>query len=294
MLVSMTGFGEATVEQEGLRLRVEVRSINSRYLKVSVRNNNGIAALESRVEAVVRNTVRRGQVQVSLSINRQPSSEDFQVHTDIIEAYWTQLVSVAKSKGAAEPRNIEWLLSLPGVITERTSPEEDPEGMWPLVEATLAQALAQLDRMRRAEGEAMAADLLENCRAIAEHLDVIQRQAPQVVDEYRQRLTERVNRILAEHDLAIESADVIREVALFADRSDISEEVVRLRSHLEQFSEHVRAEVVSGRKLDFLTQEMVREVNTIGAKANDVTISRHVVEVKAIVERIREMVQNVE
>ena len=140
----------------------------------------------------------------------------------------------------------------------------------------------------------MAADLAANCRLAAASLDAVANRAPRVVESYRARLEERLQKVLAEFEITLDPADVLKEVALFADRSDISEEIVRLRSHLEQFEAIMDAPESSGRKLEFLTQEMVREGTTIGSKANDVEISRHVIEIKAAVERIREMIQNVE
>jgi uncharacterized protein (TIGR00255 family) len=148
--------------------------------------------------------------------------------------------------------------------------------------------------MRADEGRAMADDLEVNCRSIAECLDRIERRAPLVVDDYRGRLHERLQRVLAEYKVALEPADLIKEVSLFADRGDISEEIVRLRSHLNQFRSTMELPESSGRKLDFLTQEMFREANTIGSKANDVEIAQNVIEMKTAVERIREMVQNIE
>jgi len=168
------------------------------------------------------------------------------------------------------------------------------ESDWPLVEQALKTALSNLDSMRTDEGKAMGVDLVENCGTISRELEAITARAPQVVEAYRTRLTERVNKLLAEYDVRLEPSDVIREVGLFAERSDISEELVRLRSHVEQFSSVMSLAQSSGRKLDFLTQEMFREANTIGSKANNAEIARHVVEIKAAIERMREMIQNVE
>ena len=148
--------------------------------------------------------------------------------------------------------------------------------------------------MRAEEGRAMAADLAANCRRSPGELEAIDARAPLVVDRYRARLTERLTKMLAEYQITLEPADLIREISIFAERSDISEEIVRLRSHLEQFDDTLDLPESSGRKLEFLTQEMFRETNTIGSKANDVQIARHVIEIKAAIERIREMIQNVE
>jgi uncharacterized protein (TIGR00255 family) len=148
--------------------------------------------------------------------------------------------------------------------------------------------------MRAEEGAAMAADLHANCQAITRSLDSVDDRAPLVVEAYGRRLTERLNKLLDQYPVSIDPADVVREVGIFADRSDISEEIVRLRSHLRQFDSTACGEESNGRKLEFLIQEMLRETNTIGSKANDAEIARHVVEIKTAIERMREMIQNVE
>ena len=148
--------------------------------------------------------------------------------------------------------------------------------------------------MRADEGRAMADDLRTNCQAVAGELAAIEVRAPLVVESYRDRISERLKKLLAEFDVSVEASDVIREVGLFAERSDISEEIVRLRSHLDQFDSIMQIAESSGRKLEFLTQEMFRETNTIGSKANDAEIARHVIEIKAAIERMREMIQNIE
>jgi len=183
---------------------------------------------------------------------------------------------------------------LPGVVTESASRRSDADAVWPVLEGALNEALENLSRMRADEGAAMGRDLHANCQAIDADLEQIGQRAPLVVDAYRKRLLERLNKLLEEFGLEIQAADIVREVGLFTDRSDISEEIVRLRSHLQQFDAIARTEQNNGRKLDFLIQEMLRETNTIGSKANDSEIARHVVEIKTAIERMREMIQNVE
>jgi uncharacterized protein (TIGR00255 family) len=186
------------------------------------------------------------------------------------------------------------LLLLPGVIDEKSSDLVAAEVDWPKIKRTLETALAHLDTMRQEEGRAMSADLSANCRNIAAELKKIAARAPAVVENYRARLEERVRKALEEHEVTLSAADLVREVAIFADRSDISEEIVRLESHLDQFDRIMTSEDGAGRKLEFLIQEMFREVNTIGSKSNDVEIARHVIEIKTAIERLREMIQNVE
>ncbi|HEV3024447.1 MAG TPA: DUF1732 domain-containing protein, partial [Pirellulales bacterium] len=189
---------------------------------------------------------------------------------------------------------LESLLMLPGVVIENPTDAGVAEKDWPLIRSTLTAAMEALDEMRRGEGRAMAGDLAANCRAIAGELAGVETRAPLVVAAYRDRLHERLKALLAELGVTITPADLIKEVSVFAERSDISEEVVRLKSHLEQFDAFMSTAESSGRKLEFLTQEMFREANTVGSKANDVQIARHVIEIKAAIERVREMIQNVE
>jgi uncharacterized protein (TIGR00255 family) len=180
------------------------------------------------------------------------------------------------------------------VVVDRTERSLALEAEWPLVQQTVRDALSRLAKMRADEGSNMATDLRGNLQFLGEQLGLVAERAPQVIENYRERLTERVNHWLQSYQIQLQAGDVIREVGLFTERSDISEEIVRLRSHLEQFETFLKQEESSGRKLDFLTQEMFRETNTIGSKANDAIISRVVIEMKAAIERIREMIQNVE
>jgi uncharacterized protein (TIGR00255 family) len=246
------------------------------------------------VEAAVRKRVRRGTIQINVRVDRLHAPDDYRVNAEVLKGYRNQLEAIVRQWGSTEAIRLESLLSLPGVVSEDADHDADAEAQWPAVEQTLDKALAQLDRMRGEEGRAMAADLRANCLAASASLEQIERRAPEVINNYRERLRERLGKALAEHNVTLEVADVLREVSLFADRSDIAEEMVRLRSHLEQFLATMEEPESSGRKLEFLTQEMVRETNTIGSKANDVEIARHVIEIKTAIERIREMIQNVE
>ena len=294
MLLSMTGFGEASRQQGGVAVSIEVRTVNSRYLKLYVRTPDGYGSLESRIESVVRKRIRRGTIQVNARVDRAASAEDYRINAEVLDGYRRQIEAIGRDWQSPQPVPLQSLLLLPGVVSDHPSGSLDPADDWPVIHETLRTALDGLHQMRIEEGQAMAADLESNCLAMAASLDAIQERAPLVVEAYRARLEERLNRVLAEFDLTVDPADVLKEVGLFADRSDISEEITRLRSHLDQFRATMQSSESSGRKLEFLTQEMVREVNTIGSKASDIEISRQVVEMKAAAERIREMIQNVE
>ena len=292
MLLSMTGYGESQTQEDRLAVSVEVRCINSRYLKLSVRSSDGYGPLEPKIEALVRERIRRGTIQVNIRIERAASAEDYRLNEDVLDGYRNQLKRIQEAWGNHQPIDPQQLLLLPGVVSEATHAADDVGRDWPAIQPTLMRALDGLDAMRRGEGKVMAADLTANLDSIRTALGEVEKRAPLVVEAYRTRLNDRIGKVLAELNATLEPADILKEVSLFADRSDISEEIVRFRSHLDQFREVMDSAEPSGRKLDFLTQEMVREGNTIGSKANDEEIARHEIEIKSSVERIREMIQN--
>ena len=294
MLLSMTGFGEGHHSSQGLDVSVEARTINNRYFKLSVRAPEGYAALEPMIEGVVRDAVRRGTVQINLRIHRQASPDDFSINEVVFKSYRRQLEKLMSSANVGDEVLLGSILGLPGIVSEATAAGSDVESAWPTVKSALGDALQHLSEMRQSEGEAMAKDLLANCQSVSSDLDAIEKRAPLVAQGFADRLRERLTKLLAEHEVKVETADIVREVGIFAERSDIAEEVVRLRSHLQQFDTIMRSGDSVGRKLEFVTQEMFRETNTIGSKANDPEIARHVVDIKATIERMREMIQNVE
>ncbi|HUY88517.1 MAG TPA: YicC/YloC family endoribonuclease [Pirellulales bacterium] len=290
----MTGFGEAHRRADGVAVVVEVRTINNRYFKLALKCGEGYGLLEPEIENVIRQQIRRGTVQVSLRVDRLRGSEDFRLNPDVLTSYRRQITELNIQHSLSDDVPFVSLLMLPGVVVENPTTPAMAEEEWPLVRETLEAAMQNLAQMRTEEGRAMTADLRINCQTVAAELDGISARAPLVAEGYRARLTERLQTTLGEYAVSLDPADLLKEVSIFAERSDISEEVVRLRSHLEQFDTIMELPESSGRKLEFLTQEMFRETNTIGSKANDVQIARHVIEVKAAIERIREMIQNIE
>ncbi len=293
----MTGFGEARIEGPGFTVRIEVRAVNNRYFKVSIRSNESLtAAVEAEIENELKQVIRRGTVQISLFIDRPPSSGDFRINREVLLGYWDQLTRITIEAYGAPPQSLEPLLPLPGVVSDHSDPASRIEEIRPVIMAALKQAVCEFQRMRETEGRNMADDLQRSCRDLQQLVENIRLRAPAVVANYRDRLRERLSRLLGEFEIQAAQEDVLREVGLFAERSDISEELVRFQSHVEQFLQTLQSPSPHGvgRRLDFMTQEMVREINTLGAKANDVEISAHVVQAKTVVERIREMVQNVE
>ena len=296
MLLSMTGYGEARYQSDQLSLAIELRALNNRYLKVSLRAGDPYHLLEAEFEKVIRRIVKRGTLQVQLRCDRQSAPADFRINTVALASYLQQVRAMAAQLNLGERADalLAQALALPGVIPEPGGHAHQLHEDWPIIEKVLLQALEGLQAMRKEEGRAMAQELLGYRDTIGRHLAVIRGRAPQVVSSFRDRLHERVRQLLAEHDVQIDRNDLIREVSIFAERSDIAEEVVRLATHLDHFQEIMKENESPGRKLEFLTQEMFREANTIGSKASDVDISREVVEIKGTLEKIRELVQNVE
>ena len=293
----MTGFGEARGTGPGFALAVEVRSVNNRHLKVTVRGSDPYPQLDAEVEKIVRRFVRRGTLHVHVRADRQGQSGEARLNTATLRAYLDQLRSACADAGTPEllPHLAAGVLALPGVAAGPGLSGGVPEDEWPVVERTLEQALQRLDAARKEEGRAMGNELLLHHRHLTDQLELTRGRLPAVMTEYRGRLLERVRQAVADAGVTVEPDQLIREVALFADRTDVAEELHRLSAHLDQFAEVVRTGAEgAGRRLEFVTQEMGREVNTLGSKAGDVTISRHVVEMKATLEKIRELVQNVE
>jgi uncharacterized protein (TIGR00255 family) len=296
VLCSMTGYGEASYQADDLHLSIELRSVNNRYLKVSLRASEPYNLLEAEFEKVIRRVIRRGTIQVHVRCQRRFSPQDFPINVSALQSYVHQVRELAGTLGLGDqwPILLSQVLALPGVVPEEPTAALHVDEEWPILARVLEQALERLQAMRQEEGRAMAQELLQMRDHIAGQLEQVRAHIPRVAVLFRDRLFDRVRSLLSELDVQIDRSDLIKEVAIFAERSDIAEEVVRLASHLEQFQEIVNEPESAGRKLEFLTQEMFREANTIGSKAGDVAISRHVVEIKGTLEKIRELVQNVE
>lgn len=289
MLLSMTGHGQASVQNDQVRVVAELKTVNNRFLKTNI-NCDLDAAHEAKLETLVKQNIKRGSVNLRLKTQLLGSEQTYQLNDSALRAYWLQLSEIA---GSTQAINVESLLVLPGVIADNV-PDDLNETIWPAAQQATEEALSQLNEMRKLEGSVMQKDMLSNCEIIARQLEAIKKLAPRVIESYSKRMTDRINGLLESHDVSIQESDVIKEVGVFAEKCDISEETVRLGSHIEQFNQVVNDSQSNGKKLDFLIQEMLRETNTIGSKANDVEIANHVVEIKTCIERIREMVQNVE
>lgn len=297
MLLSMTGFGEARFQDENWIVRAEIRSVNNRHLKVTYRLSEVVAAMEPELEKIIRERVRRGTVQVTIRVDSPPRASDYRINRIALESYRGQLAQFREGQ-SEPPELLAAILRLPGVVDAISSETEaaEPVELWSTVSSVVREALDHFDEARRREGELMQAELLALGHIVGNHVDRVESRSPEVVEGYRNRLQERVKGLVSEFGVSVQPSDLIREVAIFAERGNIAEEITRLRSHLEQFESVVTSDTGdrAGRKLEFIVQEMGREANTMGSKSNDVTISREVFEIKDALEKIRELIQNVE
>ncbi len=290
----MTGYGRGQAAKGGLGFVVELSSVNRKQLEVALQLPRELDALEGKVREVVQAKVARGRVNVRVTMEMDEGllAARANVNHALAKAYAKELNKLAGELKLSSELSVDALVRLPGVI-EKEERSTDADQAWPIVKKALLEGLVAFAGMRQAEGDHLEKDLAARIKSISGALSRIARCAPKVVKHYRTQLLKR----LEEARLNLKPEDeerIAREVALFADRSDISEEITRLKSHFGQFEEFRKSTKPVGRTLDFLAQEMNREINTIGSKANDSAISKEVVFVKAELEKFREQVQNVE
>lgn len=293
MLLSMTGYGESVSQNEHAYCRVEIRSVNNRHFKLSLRCPEGLQQLETEFERLLRETIVRGTVYLSIRIDQTANAAGPRLNSDLLKTYWRQLNEISRELSAPVPE-LTQLLELPGVMNDAAFDPTVVELLWPLIESGVKAAVCHLQEFRKKEGEATAKELRQLFDVIETELEQVVAMAPQVARDYHEKLVQRMRELLAGTDVKVAPDDVLREAAIHADRCDIHEEITRLRSHISQFTSLIEKGNSPGRKLDFLCQEMFREVNTIGSKANHVGLSHSAVEMKSSIERIREIVQNVE
>jgi len=296
MLQSMTGYGDAQLEAHGISFLVEIRSFNNRFLKTSIKLPDALLFAEPHVDRLIRKELARGSVSYTLHLRYLAEQGPFEVNHPAMQGYISHLEQIQNLHSPKMPFTIDLaaLLQLPGVCQLRKYDEQEHKIFIETTEKLTKMALIRLKEMRAEEGNSLLQDLQQNCSAIDEHLQALQGLTGTVVDNYRRRVQERINSMLAEANLKLEEDALIKEVAFFAERCDIHEEVLRLQSHLAQFNQACLSADQAGRRLEFLTQEMLREANTIASKANDASISQHVVEIKVAIDRLKEQVQNVE
>ena len=290
----MTGYGRGECARDGFKVTVELSSVNRKQTEISVNLPRELEALEAPIRDLINRQVARGRLTVRVSLHTSASKSSARMHINLAlaKAYTRELERLAKQLKLAGPVTLDQLLRAPGVF-QTDEQLADAEDLRPAVEKALKQALAALVKMRSREGAHLAGDLGERIKIMQQSTARIAQQAPRSAERYREQLLERIKSA----GLTAPGPDderLLKEVVFFADRSDISEELTRLQSHFQQFAEGAKSGEPVGRMLDFLAQEMNREINTIGSKANDALISREVVTLKAELERFREQAQNVE
>jgi len=290
----MTGYGSAEGQFNGITYAVEVKTLNNRYFKTRIRLPDSVAFLQEDIEKLLRQSLSRGTVDYSLELKNVPPDVLFNIDEKALKAVIEQLQRIASSVDVKCSVDTAYLLTLPGMLSPVSPAKEKAEHLRKEVLSITQKAIEGLKQMRAAEGVALAADIDSCCKAISEDLEQVRARRKSVLAEYHKKLKRRVDELLAEAKLELDEETLAREVMIFADRSDISEEIARLDSHLEQFEQSCRKEGQVGRRLDFIAQEMLREANTIASKASDSEIIGCVVDMKCQIDRIKEQVQNIE
>ncbi len=296
MVRSMTGYGDASATIDGVHYFVEVRSLNNKYFKATIRLAESLQGLESEMEARLREKVSRGTVTLTARSTDASASAAHTINTQALDRYLAQLEALPQVKSGAIKLDPTQLLALPGVLQPAADEEDRLEIARKTFLPLLDKAAANLLAMRQREGKVLVEDLSDHKNYISERLALIAERAPGVVADYQLRLKTRIESMFKQADATVETSDLIREIAVYAERTDIAEEIKRLSAHMDQFGSLIASTDGKpiGRTLDFLAQEMLREANTIASKSPDAAISRSTVEIKGAIDRIKEQAQNIE
>lgn len=289
---SMTGYGKGYIEEEGRSFRVEMKAVNNRYIDLNIKMPRQISSLEDRIRRYVASKIYRGKIDIYITQDKL-SKDDVVVNIDEIlaDSYYNALKKIKDRYSLKDDVSLSILSRFQDIITIDKR-EDDEEKVWSTLHKALDDAINMLTAMRSKEGSMLSADILKRCDLIYNMVTDVEKRSDVVVDEYREKLKERIKEYLGE--VEVDEARLINEVAFFADKSNITEEIVRLKSHLIQLKNTIVLDEPVGKKLDFLIQEMNRETNTIGSKTTDLDITNLVVSMKSEIEKIREQIQNIE
>ncbi len=292
-LRSMTGYGRGQATEHGITVTVEMSGVNRKTLDLVCALPRSLQSLEPRILAVIQERITRGRISLDVSIDYGAASQRQRVQFNhaLAAAYVDTLREQARALKLDGSLSLDVLVQLPGVVNV-APPQADLDAVWSVMAQAVRRALRAFEQMRRKEGKALQSDLQARIQLLKSRVTDIRKQAPNVVKQYRTQLGKRLAE--AGWQKALQDDRLVRELALFADRSDISEELTRLDSHIKQAMQMTRSRQATGRSLDFMAQEMLREINTVGSKGHDARLLHHVVEFKAELERIREQVQNIE
>lgn len=292
MIRSMTGYGRSQMIINGRDILVEIRSVNHRYYEYNSRVPRAYNYIDEKLKALLKSGISRGKVDVSVTINNiEGRDTEVAVNKGVAEGYINALRGVADELCVADDLTLSNLIRLPDVFIVQKTPDNEDE-IWNDVSKVAEEALSRFVAMREIEGGKMRNDVLSKADFILEMVGKVEELSPQTVENYRERLYRKLSEVLEGKD--IDQQRIVTEAAIFAEKIAVDEETVRLRSHISQFRELVNSNESIGRKLDFIVQEMNREVNTIGSKAQDLNITKIVVDMKAELEKIREQIQNIE
>jgi uncharacterized protein (TIGR00255 family) len=294
MISSMTGFGSADGQLDEITYVVEIATVNNRYFKARIKLPDPIAFLEEDIEKLLLKRLSRGSVNYTLRLKNVPANKLFAIDETALRTYAEKLKSIASATETKQAIDISNLLALPGIIAPVIPEREEAERVKKKVLEVTGNAIEKLKEMRLAEGAALEADMEGYCKSIKQDLEKLRTRRSTVPLDYQKKLKTKVDNLLSSANIKLDEDTLAREVAIFAERSDISEEIARLDSHLDRFTESCRTDGQAGRRLDFISQEMLREANTIGSKASDSEIIHIVVDIKCWIDRIKEQVQNIE
>lgn len=293
MIKSMTGFGRGEYTDGLYSFKVEIKAVNHRYNDISIRMPKHISYLEEKIKRTIKKEISRGKIDVYINLEYvEESSVDVKVDINLAKSYKNALELLCEELDLESDIRINNILAMSDIIKiERKVLDEDE--IWMCLKESLKLSLKDIMTMKISEGEELKKDMVSHLDKISEFLTIIEERSPLVVLEYKEKLKERISNLL-DNNIEIDEDKINSEIVYFADKSNVNEEIIRLKSHLKQFASILDENNPVGRKLDFLIQELNREINTIGAKASDVLICENVVEIKSEIEQIREQVQNVE
>lgn len=293
MVYSMTGFGRGEATREQYKFILEIKTVNHRYLDILIRMPKKLNQFEDRLKAIIKSKISRGRVEIYITAE-ESVADDFVITPNftVLDQYQGALSAIKDRYGIADPISLSMLARYPDAL-KTESKESDEEAIWEALSESANKAMEALMDMRLREGATLRNDIVERVGVIRKTAAEIDSFSPQILAAYRQKMTDRIREILAD-TVELDEGRILHEVAIYADKSNVAEEIVRLNCHLDQVGRILDDPAPAGRKLDFLVQEMNREINTVGSKSPDLTIANHVIEVKSEIEKIREQIQNIE
>ena len=291
MLKSMTGFGRAEKTVEGYNVKVNLKSVNHRYMDIAIKVPKYYTFMEDKIRQTALKYISRGKVEVFVSLERTEGSDKTVVLDEAVAANYVSALKSLKKLGLKDDVKISTIAQYHDIF-KLENDEADEEFISNLILEVFSHAAEDFVNMRINEGKNMEQDILSHLDILAENLALVEERYPKIVEEYKNRLASKIAEVLA--DKNVDEARIVTEAAIFADKTDIGEETVRLRSHIKEFKKAIMTDLPIGKKLDFMIQEMNRETNTMGSKANDVAISKIIVNMKSEIEKIREQIQNIE